>query len=43
MKEERKMTELFGERYLDYKKSVPAFFPRFWVKKKVGELGKLYS
>jgi protein-S-isoprenylcysteine O-methyltransferase Ste14 len=43
MKEERKMIELFGERYLDYKKSVPAFFPRFWVKEKVEELGKLYT
>jgi protein-S-isoprenylcysteine O-methyltransferase Ste14 len=43
MKEERKMSELFGERYLDYKKSVPAFFPRFWVKKKVGKLDKLYA
>jgi protein-S-isoprenylcysteine O-methyltransferase Ste14 len=33
MKEERKMIELFGGRYLEYKKLVPAFFPRFWAKK----------
>jgi len=38
MKEERKMTEHFGERYLEYKKSVPAFFPRFWAKKRMGNL-----
>jgi protein-S-isoprenylcysteine O-methyltransferase Ste14 len=43
MKEESKMIELFGERYLEYRKSVPAFFPRFQVKKKVGEFGKLYT
>lgn len=43
MKEERKMIELFGERYLEYKKSVPAFIPRFWAKKRVGELGELYT
>ncbi len=32
MKEERKMIELFGERYLAYRKSVPAFFPRLLAK-----------
>jgi hypothetical protein len=33
MREEREMIELFGARYLEYKKSVPALFPRVWAKK----------
>jgi protein-S-isoprenylcysteine O-methyltransferase Ste14 len=42
-KEERRMTELFGQRYLEYKKSVPAFFPRFWAKKRMTKLDELYT
>jgi protein-S-isoprenylcysteine O-methyltransferase Ste14 len=33
--EEKKLTELFGEEYLEYKKQVPAFFP--WKLRKWGE------
>lgn len=33
MKEEARMIERFGQRYLGYKKSVPGFFPKFWMKK----------
>jgi protein-S-isoprenylcysteine O-methyltransferase Ste14 len=33
MKEEKRMIELFGQRYLNYKKSVHAFFPRLLMKK----------
>ncbi len=36
--EERKMMELFGERYLEYKKSVPAFFPRVLARKGIEEI-----
>jgi protein-S-isoprenylcysteine O-methyltransferase Ste14 len=43
MKEERKMIELFDERYLEYKKSVPAFFPRFWSKRRMRKLNELYT
>jgi protein-S-isoprenylcysteine O-methyltransferase Ste14 len=32
MKEEGQMIKLFGERYLEYRKSVPAFFPRLSTK-----------
>jgi protein-S-isoprenylcysteine O-methyltransferase Ste14 len=42
-KEERKMIEFFGERYLEYKKSVPAFFPRLWAKKRMTKLNELYT
>lgn len=38
MKEERKMVELFGERYIEYRDSVPGFFPRFRNKKRSAEL-----
>lgn len=31
--EERKLIQMFGSEYLDYKKSVPALFPRFNSKK----------
>jgi protein-S-isoprenylcysteine O-methyltransferase Ste14 len=34
LREERGMIELFGQRYLQYKKSVPAFCPRVWARKK---------
>ena len=43
MKEERKMIELFGERYLQYRKSVPAFFPKGWTKKGTEELGEIFT
>ena len=38
LREERGMIELFGQRYLQYKKSVPAFFPRIWARKGSPEL-----
>jgi protein-S-isoprenylcysteine O-methyltransferase Ste14 len=38
LREERRMVELFGERYLEYKKRVPAFFPRLLPKRKTAEL-----
>lgn len=38
LKEERRMVELFGERYLEYRKRVPAFFPKVWAKRKSAEL-----
>ncbi len=41
MREERRMLELFGERYLEYRKSVPAFLPRFWIKKETEQLGEI--
>ncbi len=41
MREERRMIELFGERYLDYKKSVPAFFPKIWTTKGAEKLGEI--
>ena len=34
LREERKMVVLFGERYLEYKKSVPAFFPGFGFRRR---------
>ena len=33
VREESRMIELFGQRYLEYKKSVPAFLPKPWAKK----------
>ena len=38
LREERRMIEVFGDRYLEYKKRVPAFFPRVWPKRKRAEL-----
>jgi protein-S-isoprenylcysteine O-methyltransferase Ste14 len=38
LREERRMVELFGERYFEYKKRVPAFFPRLWPRGKSAEL-----
>jgi len=38
LKEERKMIELFGQRYLEYKESVPGFFPKFRKKKRSAKL-----
>ncbi len=38
MKEERKMVELFGQRYLEYRESVPGFFPKLRDRKKSAEV-----
>lgn len=35
--EEKRMKEIFGEDYIQYKKSVPVFFPRFGKIKKSGK------
>ena len=32
--EERKLVEVFGQRYLDYQKSVPMLIPRIWTSRK---------
>lgn len=37
-REERRMVEVFGERYLEYRKRVPAFFPRVWPERRSTEL-----
>jgi len=41
MREERRMIELFGERYLIYRKSVPAFLPKTLTKKGTEELNEI--
>jgi protein-S-isoprenylcysteine O-methyltransferase Ste14 len=38
IKEERHMITLFGEKYLEYKKTIPAFFPGSLVKKATKEV-----
>lgn len=38
LREEKRMIELFGEKYLNYKKRVPAFFPRIWSGDKRADL-----
>ncbi len=40
MREESEMIRRFGERYLEYKNSVPAFSPRLGFAKRSGSVGK---
>jgi len=41
MREEWNMIKLFGERYLRYRESVPAFFPRLLAERKIREMYNL--